>query len=154
MNILGIRCSSSDYTFAVISGMKTSPTIIVTKTIAYPKLYRLGESIKWFFLEIETLLNSYHIEKIVIKGYEGRFRGKPITYDRRIEHEAIIFLVAENHGIKEIFKKVKSTIAKDLGLKDRGKYLKTNLDTSVIPNFCSYNDKTKESIQAAWSELP
>jgi len=153
MNILGIRCSNRDYTFAVISGMKTTPTVIVTKTIAYPKVDRLGESLKWFLLEIETLLINYSIGKIVIKGYEGRFRSKATTYDRRIEHEAIIFLVAENNGIKEIFKKVKSTIAKDLGIKGRGKYLKTNLDTSVIPNFYSYNDKTKESIKAAWSEL-
>jgi len=52
-----------------------------------------------------------------------------------------------------IFKKVKSTIAKDLGLKGRGHYLRTELDTSVIPGFAGKPDKEKEAILAAWSEL-
>ena len=52
-----------------------------------------------------------------------------------------------------IFRKVKSTIAKDLGLKGRGHYLQTELDTSVIPGFGSKSEKEKDAILAGWSEL-
>jgi hypothetical protein len=55
-------------------------------------------------------------------------------------------------GMRAVFKKVKSTIAKDLGQKGRSKYL-ANLDTSWAPTFDGFSDKEKEAIQAAWSEL-
>jgi len=152
MKVLGIRCSNSDYTFSVLDGTKTSPSLIDTRNLAYPQGFRLPKSLKWFLLEIDALLTNHSIERIVIKGFEGRTRGK--AYEERVEHEAMVFLAAENHGLKAVFRKVKGTIAKDLGLKGRGQYLSTSLDTSAIANFDSYDDKTKESIWAAWSELP
>jgi hypothetical protein len=44
-----------------------------------------------------------------------------------------------------------STISKDLGLKGKGKYLKTKLDTSPIKDFENYAQKVQEAILVAWS---
>ena len=64
-----------------------------------------------------------------------------------------IFLLSAKLGINEIESKVKSTIAKDLGLKGKGKYLDTKLDTSCIDNFDKFPKKEQEAILVAWSCL-
>jgi hypothetical protein len=71
----------------------------------------------------------------------------------RIENEAMIFLAAESFGIKQIVRKTKPTIAKDLGLKGKGKYLSTHLDTIIFPTFDKETIKLQEAILAAWSSM-
>ena len=54
--------------------------------------------------------------------------------------------------ISSKIKKVKATIAKDLGLKGKARYLST-LDTSSIPNYSSYSEKMREAVLVGRSEL-
>ena len=64
-----------------------------------------------------------------------------------------MYVAGGTEGMNAIFKKLKSTIAKDLGLKGRAHYLQTSLDTSVIPGFGGRGGKEQEAILAGWSEL-
>lgn len=151
MNVLGIRCSNSDYSFAILTGTKISPEIIIFRQTNYPKGFTKPHSVKWLYQEIETLVSDYSIKKIVMKASEAISAQK--TLEDRIEHEAMIFLVAANHNIRDVSKKRKNTIASNLGLKGKSKYL-AKLDTSILPNFDTCNDKIKEAILVAWSDLP
>lgn len=151
MNVLGIRCSNRDFTYVVMSGTKSIPQIKSQKAIMLPKNYSKPRALHWFVQEIEHLIEKHKIDVIVIKGFEGRTRGK--TYEERFELETAAFIAAGKNGINAVFKKVKSTIAKDLGLKGRGHYLKTHLDTSAIPDYSQKSDKEKEAILVGWSEL-
>lgn len=151
MNILGIRCSNTDYTYAVLAGDKSSPQLIEFETIAYPKGFSKSQSLKWFHQELVALIQRYSIERIVMKAGEGQIRGKP--YEDRVEHEAMAYLAAADCGIKAVFKKVKSTIAKSLCSKGKAAYLSTSLDTSVFVDYDKHKPKVQESILAGWSEL-
>ena len=93
----------------------------------------------------------YEVEKIVMNKSEAKIRGN--IYEDRVEHEAMVYLAASNQGIKPVFKKVKSSIAKDLGLKGRARYLDTSLNTSSIIDFDNYSDKSQDAILAGWSKL-
>lgn len=150
MNVLGIRCSNSDYTFAVLCGLRTSPQVIEVNSFSFPTGFAKPQSLKWFYQEIDDLLTRHSVKIIVIKKFEGRTRGN--TYEDRVEHEAMVLLAGANHGLKALFKKVKSTISKDLGMKGRGRYLLT-FNTSPISNFDKYSGKAQEALFAAWSEL-
>ncbi len=79
-------------------------------------------------------------------------KGK--AYASRVEFEAIVSLSAANIGHTNVARKVKSTIAKDLGLKGRAKSLVEDLDYSLINGLDSRNDKEFEAIVVAWSCLP
>lgn len=151
MNVLGIRCSNKDYTFAVLSGTKNTPQLVDCNTILFPKGFAKPQSVNWMLQEIHTLLKNHKIKKIAMKKFEGQFRGKP--YEERIEHETMVYLAAVNCGIRPVCKKTSGSIAKDLGLKGRARYLSTTLDTSVISNYDRYSNKAKEAILAGWSEL-
>jgi len=120
-------------------------------SIVFPRGFNTQQNLVWFLREIEALLDKFDIEMIVTKEFEGRKRDK--SFVARVEHEAMVYMAAANHGITAVFKKRKCTIAKDLGLKGRARYLSTKLDTSPIPDFNSYSDKTQDAILAAWSEL-
>lgn len=152
MTVLGLRCSNHDYAHAILKGTRTAPNVIVTGEKAFPKNYVKPQLLKWFMQEIEDLVRNQAVTAIAMKGPEGfSARGRPFV--ERIEIEAIVFLLGANIGIKPVLKKVKSTIAKDLGLKGKAKYLDTKLNTSVLSGFDSYTDKVKEAILAAWSTL-
>jgi hypothetical protein len=148
---LGIRCSNNDYSYAILNGTQHLPKIISKSSISFPKGFSRSQSLKWFLQELEELLKKHpSIRVIAIKGAEPMAsRGRSFT--ARIENEAMVYLAAANFGIKSIFKKTKPTIAKDLGLKGKGKYLFTKLDCSVISNFDKETEKIKEAILVAWS---
>lgn len=151
MQCLGIRCSNKDYSFVVLSGTKAIPKILYKECNASPRGCSIARRLKWFLQEIEEIIKKFSINEIVIKGAEPIARkGNP--YRERIENEAMIFLAAEDKGIKQIVRKSKCTIAKDHGLKGRPKYLAT-LDCSVFPNFEKETPKIREAILAAWSCL-
>lgn len=152
MRVLGIRCSNTDYSYVVIIGTKDSPLIEKSDSVTFPKGYGRGESLKWFFQEIDAIFNEVKIDRIAIKGAEFPAK-KGNAFIERIENESIVFFVGANHGVIESSRKVKSTIAKDLGLKGKGKYLQTKLDTSVIESYNSYESKLQEAILVAWSSL-
>ncbi len=151
MKVLGLRCSSKDYAFGVLGGALASPDVLDSGLVMFPKGFSRVQSVKWFLQELDSLLSKHQCDLIIIKGFEGRTRDK--SFVERVEHEAIAFLAAANHGIKMVLRKVKSTIAKDLGLKGRARYLSSTLDTSHVPNFADYPDKIQEAILAVWSGL-
>ncbi len=152
MNVLGIRCSNTDYSVAVLSGTRNTPQVIHCDTILYPTGFSKPQSLNWMLQEIDAVVKKHCIARIVMKGFEGRNRDK--TFVERIEREAMVSLAAFQCGVKAVFKKISSTIAKDLGLKGRARYLTTSLDTSSIPGYSSYTDRQKDAIVAAWSKLP
>lgn len=151
MSVLGIRCSNKDFTYAVLTGTKKNPTLQCIASVIVPKNFSRPRALHWMVQEVDGLIAKHAISKIVMKASEGRFRGK--TYSDRVELEASVYVAAGMKGMSAVFKKVTSTIAKDLGLKGRGRYLQTSLDTSVIPSYAGHSDKEKEAILAGWSEL-
>jgi hypothetical protein len=104
----------------------------------------------WFTLEVEQWIKKYNVQSVVMKRFEGRSRGG--SFEDRVEYEAAVYLACARCGLTTACKKVRSTIAKDLGLKGRAHYLAT-LNTSVIPAFSNYTDKEQEAILCAWSDL-
>lgn len=151
MSVLGVRCSNKDFTYAVMTGSKRKPCVQHCASVALPKNFSRPRTLHWMVQEIEELIEKQGAHKVVMKGFEGRSRGK--TYTERVELEAAVYIAGGKNGMSGIFRKVKSTIAKDLGLKGRGHYLQTELDTSVIPGFGSKSEKEKDAILAGWSEL-
>lgn len=152
MKVLSIRCSNNDYTYCVVSGEKESPTIEHTGHVVFPAGFSDSEALRWFNQEMQGLLNSYTPDRVVIKGAEPMVKHSN-SLEARIRNEAIVYLTACQAGCTSIQKKVKATIAKDLGLKGRGKYLETKLDTSVFPDYESHTPKEKDAILAGWSCL-
>ncbi len=151
MNVLGIRCSNTDYTYAVMSGTKQTPQVVVCSTITYPQGYSKVQSLSWLLQEIEDLIKKHSISLVSMKRFEGRTKGN--AYEDRVEHEAMVYLAGANCGLRGVFKKVNSTIAKNLGLKGRARYLAKSLNTSSIPSYCDYSEREKDAIHAGWSEL-
>jgi hypothetical protein len=151
MTVLGIRCSNKDFTYVVLEGSKDTPKLTCLESVQYPTNYSRSRCLFWLVQEVKALISRYGVERIVMKGFEGRTRDK--TYEHRVESEAAVFIAAAEAGITGVFKKVKSTIAKDLGFKGRGHYLQSALDTSLIPEYEQSGDRAQDAILAAWSEL-
>ena len=55
-------------------------------------------------------------------------------------------------GIKPVLRRVKSQVAKSLGLKGRAKYL-DSFDTSVLADYERLPKNLQEAVLAAWSGL-
>ena len=149
---VGLRCSNLDYTIALMDGTKTNPTLLSTKTFSFPKNYGPAQRLKWLYRELRDLTVRNSISCIAIKGAEPLVR-KTTAFVTRVEHEAIAFLVAADAGVRYVVRKTNSTIAKDLGLKGKAKYLSTSLDTTPIPQFVSLASKDQEAVLVAWSCL-
>ena len=152
MIVLGVRCSNSGYAFAVLNGTKSLPVVVEAGSVGCPAGFSRCESLKWFFQEMSDLLARHTVEGVAIKRYEGRAKGGR-AYEDRVEYEGVALLAAGNAGVTRASKKASNTIAKDLGLKGRGRYLHTCLDTSPIAGFQGYDEKVQDSIRVAWSEL-
>ena len=152
MATLGVRCSNTDCHFAVLDGSQESPDIISAKKFKFPKGFSKAEALNWFNLEVSDFLKSTKIETIAIRSPENNAR-RSSSLDTRLQFEGILYLLSAQLGIENVESKIKSTIAKDLGLKGKGKYLDTKLDTSCVDNFDDYSTKEQEAIMVAWSCL-
>ena len=152
MKILGIRCSNKDCSIFLMSGTQESPNIESSETITFPKDFNQAESLHWFFLEINRIFENNQIDAVAIKGAEPMAQ-KTNTLIARIQNEAIIYLASATAGVINVVTKCNASIAKELGLKGRGKYLQSKLDTSVIVNYNNYSKKEQEAILVGWSEL-
>lgn len=150
MKVCGIRCSNSDFAFAILDGDKHHPAVIHSCRLAFPANFKEGEKVHWFYHELNSLIQQHSPDSVVIKGPEPLVK-RSNSIDSRLHNEGIVFLAAAANGIIDTCKKTNATIAKDLGVKGRTKYLKTKLDTSAIADFESYGDKLQEAILAAWS---
>src|SRR5437867_6822555 len=69
--VLGLRCSNSDYAYAILEGDAKRPRIIEDKLIAYPADYERTKLLRWFHQEMEGLLGKHPIRRLVIKGAEA-----------------------------------------------------------------------------------
>lgn len=150
MLALGIRCSNKDYSCCILSGTRDNPLIESNHHVSFPTGYSESDALRWFHQEMEAIFGTASIDLVGIKRAETMVK-RSNSLEQRIQNEAIVSLVAAQKGCTGVSKKVNSTIAKDLGLKGKGKYLKTKLDTSAFPDFDSYPDKMKEAILVAWS---
>lgn len=150
MKVLGVRCSNTDYSFCLLSGTSTSPKIEEAKHVKYPIGYSEAETLKWLRQEFLTICNEQDLYAVGIKRAETNVkRSNPLEF--RIQAEAIVSLVAAEVGCGTVERKVGSTVAKDLGLKGKAKYLQTKLDTSVISGFGGYTAKEQDAILVGWS---
>ena len=95
------------------------------------------------------MIRNHGINGIVIKGAEGlAARGRPFV--ERVEMEGVAQAAAAQEGIVIVPRKVKSTIAKDIGLKGKPKYLST-ADMSAFPEFATYSSELQDAVLAAYS---
>lgn len=152
MKCIGIRCSNSDFSYAIVSGSKASPRLEASATIVFPKDHTRPQTLKWFLQELEKISADHTLSLWAIKGTEAIAR-KGKEFVDRVENEAMIVLHAGNIGAEKVVRKVKTTIAKDLGLPGKVSALTTDLDASAFPEYNAAPAKVKEAILVAWSEL-
>lgn len=152
MAVYGIRFSNSDFSFCILTGHSDAPTVAESGRVAFPTGYSEPELLKWLHQEITALLQRQACDALAIKKAEGTVK-RSNALETRVQAGAIASLVAAQIGCTKVHRKMSSTVAKDLGLKGKGKYLKTKLDTSVIADFDSYPAKTQEAILVAWSAM-
>jgi len=152
MSVLGVRCSSTDFAYCVLSGTKEeSPAIETASAIAYPRGFSEPETLKWLRQEVAQIFERYQCSKVAIKKPELAVR-RSNALDTRIACEGIVTLAAAEAGCISVNRLVNASIAKGLGLKGRGKYLKT-LDTTSVVGFDQYSSKIQEAIMTAWSVM-
>jgi phosphohistidine swiveling domain-containing protein len=152
MICIGLRCSNTDLSYAILSGSKAAPQLVASDTLVLPQGYTRPQALKWLLLELEGLSKKHSISLWAIKGAEA-IAKKGREFVERIENEAMILLHAGNINADKVIRKVKATIAKDLGLPGKASALTTDLDASVIPQYKNASDKIKEAVLVAWSEL-
>ncbi len=121
------------------------------QTVSSPKGFAKAPRLKWMCHEMTDLCRKYNVDAVCMKGSEG-LAARGSAFVERTEMEAIVFYAANELGIKPVFKKVKSTIAKDLGQKGKAKYLLT-MDTSAFPELAGMDGTTQEAALAAWSAM-
>ena len=151
MRILGLRCSNTGYSLAVLSGDINAPLLEAHDTVTVPKGYAKPQALKWFFQEIQDLCGKFSFDGIVLKGAEGQ-ATRDKAFVERIEMEAMVFYAGAQLGIKPVLRKVKSQLAKGLGLKGRAKYLE-GFDKSAVSDYADLPKHVQEALLAAWSEL-
>ncbi len=152
MRVLGARCSNKDYTFCILSGDADSPQLETKKHVAYPTNFTEAEILNWLHQEMQAILAGPSVDRVGIKRAETNVK-RSNSLELRIQAEAVISLAAAQAGCGSIERKVCSTIAKDLGLKGKAKYLHTKFDTSAVPDFDDLTDKEQEAVLVAWSCL-
>lgn len=152
MKILSLRCSNSDFTYALISGGSQDPVVEEAETESYPKSIKENELFYWFYQEIKEILQRSNADVLAIKAAETTVK-RSNALELRMRIEGVALMVSAELGFSEAYRKIKSTIAKDLGLKGKGKYLETQLDTSSVENFNGYTQKKQEAILVGWSCL-
>lgn len=152
MKSLGLRCSNNDFAYAIVVGTKKAPILKKFDLVSYPKGYLKPKKLKWFYQELQEISRNQNIDKWTLKGAEPMAqRGK--AFVERVEFEGVATLAASEASIAKVNRKVKPTIAKDLGLRGRAKSLVEDLDDSLIPDLKGQSDKVREAILVAWSEL-
>lgn len=152
MVVLGVRCSNTDYAYAVLTGTKSAPGLVECALVGYPKGYTHPEVLRWLLQELEALDAKHHADAWAIKGAEPlAARGK--SHTQRVECEAIVTLAAANAGHTTVARKTKPTIAKCLGLPGKAAALATLASTPLLPGIKGQPDKVFEAIVVAWSDL-
>jgi hypothetical protein len=150
---MGFRVTPDTIIYSILDGNKQNPAIKSTNQIKLPKGYKRIDSLKWLYNEMILLFKTENAELIAIKETEAPARHGN-KYIERVENETVIILAGSLTNIKNYYKKVKSTIAKDLTGKGKSKYLETKLETSILPDFSKLSQNQQEAVLVAWSVLP
>jgi hypothetical protein len=150
MKIIGLRFSNKEYAYAVVEGSRTHPVLLASSIVRCPKNFKACEIARWTKHELDELFGQHEPNYVALKAFEGRSKGA--AYEERVRLEGIAHLCASELGLKDIGRKRNPTIAKDLGLKGRARYLKT-LDTSPFAGFETLEDHVAEAALVAWSSL-
>jgi hypothetical protein len=150
MEVLGVRCSNTDYAYCILSGTRDAPSVEEAELIAFPKDFSEPELLNWLHHEMAQLFSSHEYGAVGIKKPEATVK-RSNTLEIRIQCEAIVALAAAEAGCLSVQRLVKASIAKRLGLKGKAKYLKTRLDTTTIDGFDDYSLKVQEAILVGWS---
>jgi len=152
MKIIAVRCSNADFAYVVIEGTKESPIVVESDVTGFPKGYDEPALFHWFHQEIIGLIGKHTPTAVAVKSAEPMVKRSG-SLETRIRVEGITLMSAAEAGCDTACRKVKSTIAKDLGMKGKGKYLETKLDTSRVADFDSYSSKQQEALLVGWSCL-
>jgi hypothetical protein len=95
--VLGLRCSNTDYYYALLSGTKATPVLEDHGLINYPRGTKEPAALEWMFEEIRDRLRRSQIEKVVLKGAEpGAMRTAPLL--DRVQYEAAVFIACAEAG--------------------------------------------------------
>jgi hypothetical protein len=152
LNVLGVRCSNTDFAYAVLSGRRNKPVLMDYRLITYPRGYAEPERLRWLLQELDSLNLKHKVDRWAVKRAE-MIASKGKAYHERVACEAIVSLSAAKLGNSAVVKKVKVTIAKDLGLSGKASSLTNALDYNAVPGLANQPDKIFEAIVVAWSEL-
>jgi hypothetical protein len=147
---IGLRFTNKGFAFAVLEGARRAPNLIASSEVDCPKGFKACETAKWVKHELDAIFAKYKPNYVCIKAFEGRSKGS--IYEERVRLEGVAHYCASQLGLKDLARKRKATIAKDLGLKGRARYLAT-LDTSPIAHFNDFGSLVQEAILVAWSDL-
>jgi hypothetical protein len=129
-----------------------TPTLVSSKKVAIPKGYSDAESARWFHHELLDVCKADLPDVLGIKRPELNVK-RSNALELRIGFEYIAILAAAQCGCTSTLRKVNSTVAKALGLKGKGRYLKTQLDTSGIQGYDELPSMVQEAVLVAWSCL-
>lgn len=151
MKVLGVRCSNLDLTYAILQGNRSGPKLVDAGSVQVPKGFTEPEILRWLRQELAGLFSKHDFAAVGIKRAETSVM-RSNSLEQRIALEAIVSLVAAENGCLNVTRKVKATIAKDLGMKGKSKYL-ASFDTSAIHDFGKRNAKEQEAIMVGWSCL-
>ncbi len=124
MSVLGIRCSNTDLAYCVLSGTKEASAIEAASAITYPRGFSAPETLKWLRQEVAQIFERHPCSKVAIKKPELAV-SRSNALDTRIACEGVVTLAAAEAGCISVDRLFNASIAKGLGLKGRGKYLKT-----------------------------
>jgi hypothetical protein len=149
---MGLRCSNSDYTYAIISGTLQTPVLEKCETVSFPKGYTVMQQTRWFYQDISSVIVDNQVSKIAIKGTE-LLAQRGNEFVDRVMFEGITYLAASDNHVEFVERRVNSTIAKKLGLKGKGSYVKTKLDHGAFANFEKLSPKKQDAINAGWSMI-
>lgn len=152
MRILAIRCSNTDFACAIIEGTQEAPVLISCELTSFPKGYEEHSLLHWFYQEISGQLNGHNPDGLAVKTAESSVR-RSNNLELRIRIEGVALMAAGESRCAHACRKVKSTISKDLGMKGKAKYLETQFDSSVLPEFEKLSTKQKEAVLVGWSCL-
>ncbi len=148
--VIGLRFTNKGFAFAVLEGTRANPTLVESSMRQCPKAFKACEIAKWVKYELDSIFSKFKPDFICIKSFEGRSKGA--AYEERVRLEGIAHYCASELGLRDLARKRKSTMAKDLGLKGRAHYLST-FDTSSIDTFHDLDLLVQESVLVAWSDL-
>lgn len=136
-----------------MGGSKGQPKLIRIIKKPFPLDYSRVQIIDWFLQELDDFIQANDgINEIIIKSPDAMSR-RNTAYEERLENQGVAYLAASRNGIRLVTRKVRSTIAKDLGLKGNSREYAAVDCSQIYTKQSSISEDERDSILAAWSGL-